>query len=61
MAKFFAMGGYAAFVWPAIGITALVLGALFFASWRSLRRREAELDAVKAKDSRPRAETGDEA
>jgi len=43
---FLAMGGYAAFVWPAFGITAAVLAVLFVASWRSVRAREAELDAL---------------
>lgn len=28
MAEFFAMGGYAAFVWPAYGATALVMAGL---------------------------------
>ena len=38
-----AMGGYAAFVWPAYGIAAVVLGGLALSSWRRHRRGDAEL------------------
>jgi len=31
------MGGYAAFVWPAYGVTAIVLGGLALHSWRRHR------------------------
>ena len=34
----FAMGGYAAFVWPAYGLAAIVLGGLAVFSWRRHRR-----------------------
>jgi heme exporter protein D len=37
MSDFLAMGGYAAFVWPSYGLTALVLGGLAWASWRARR------------------------
>ena len=40
------MGGYAAFVWSAFGITTLVLVGLLVQSWRSLKAREAELAAL---------------
>lgn len=43
MQEFFAMGGYAAYVWPAFGFTLLVLLGLFVHSWRASRQREAEL------------------
>ena len=33
-----AMGGYAGFVWPAYGVTAVVLGGLALYSWRRHRR-----------------------
>jgi len=53
--KFFAMGGYAAYVWPALAITLLLLGAIWLASWRSaraadvaLRRMEAGIDRDEA-------------
>jgi len=41
--QFLAMGGYAAFVWPAFAVTAAVLVGLLVVSLRTLRRREAAL------------------
>jgi heme exporter protein D len=41
MAAFFAMGGYARFVWPAYGVAALVLGLLLghaIWAWRRAQR-----------------------
>ncbi len=35
--SFLAMGGYGAFVWPAFGVTALIMGWLLAASLRRLR------------------------
>ena len=43
MSSFFAMGGYAAFVWPAYAIVAVVLVGLLVLSIRVLRRNEATL------------------
>jgi heme exporter protein D len=44
-ASFFAMGGYAAFVWPAYGLTALTLVLMLAVTLRSLRaRRRIERD-----------------
>ena len=40
---FLAMGGYAAFVWPAYGVAFAVLGGLAAQSWR--RYRESVVDA----------------
>lgn len=40
MAEFFAMGGYAAYIWPAYAIAAGVILALFVWSWRGLARAE---------------------
>ncbi len=37
------MGGYGAFVWPAFGVTALVMGWLLAASLRRLRGLERAL------------------
>ncbi len=42
---FLAMDGYGAFVWPAFGITALVLGWLWVSSLRRLRGLERALAA----------------
>ncbi len=39
MDPFFAMGGYAAFIWPAYGATAAILIGLLIASVRNLRAR----------------------
>jgi len=43
--SYLSMGGYAAYVWPAVGATVLVLGALLVSSLRDVRRREAQLAA----------------
>ena len=43
MMEFLDMGGKAAFVWPAYGISALALAALVYASWRRLRIVTAQL------------------
>ncbi len=40
---FLEMGGYAAFVWPALGLTAIVLVALVWISLRQVNAAEAEL------------------
>ncbi len=37
------MGGYAAYVWPALGVALLVMAGQVATSLRSLRRREAAL------------------
>jgi heme exporter protein D len=44
--SFFEMGGYAGYVWPAFGATALVLAGLLLASVRSLRVQESMLAAL---------------
>ena len=55
MAEFFAMSGYALYVWPAFGFTVLVLAGLWILSLRRMRAREAELEGLRAKlpGSRP--------
>jgi heme exporter protein D len=48
MTHFLAMGGYAAFVWPAYGVSVLAIGALIvwtILDYRSARRRLAALEA----------------
>jgi heme exporter protein D len=52
VSSFFAMGGYAAYVWPAYGAAAAVLIGVWVASVRALRARESEIEAVEAE--RPR-------
>ena len=44
--NFFAMGGYAPFVWPAYALAAVVLIGLLVTSLRQLRKAEAELAAL---------------
>ena len=43
---FFSMGGYAPFIWPSFGISALVLLALLGQTLRALRSAEAELSSL---------------
>lgn len=52
MAEFFAMGGYAWYVWPSYGIAAAVLVGLLVASVRGLRGQETTLKALEG--ARPR-------
>jgi heme exporter protein D len=44
LAGFLAMGGYAAYVWPAYGLTVLVLAGLLLWSLGAYRRRQRELE-----------------
>jgi len=46
MAEFLAMGGYAAYVWPAFAVTALVLGGLAWHAWATRRRLRRALNAL---------------
>jgi heme exporter protein D len=46
MSQFLAMGGYAAFVWPAYGVALLALGGLLVQSVRQYRARQRELDRL---------------
>ena len=58
---FLQMGGYAAFVWPSLGLTVLVMGGLLIATLRQLRarqRRLAELEAAGAQRRRRTAQPG---
>jgi heme exporter protein D len=51
MSAYFAMGGYAAFVWPAYGLSALVMLGLAVVAWRTLKMRERDL--AKLRDQLP--------
>lgn len=56
VAEFLAMGGYAAFVWPAYGVAAVVLLLLLVATVRGLKERETTLKALEgARPPRRRA------
>ena len=48
VAAFFSMGGYAPYIWPSFGLSALVLAALFHTTLRALRRAEAELSRLES-------------
>jgi heme exporter protein D len=51
MSQFLAMGGYAAYVWPAYGITAVVLVGLVVQSLRAYRLRQRELERLQGRRS----------
>ena len=57
---FFAMGGFAAFVWPAFAIATLVLVGLLVSSRRHLRRAMADLAALEASGQMRRRRRGAE-
>ena len=44
MSEYFAMGGYAAFIWPSYGVAAVLLVVLFLLSARRLQAAERVLD-----------------
>jgi heme exporter protein D len=52
---FFAMGGYAVFVWPAYALAAIVLVGLLAVSLRQLRKAESELATLGLQRPRERA------
>jgi heme exporter protein D len=52
--SFLAMGGYAAYVWPALGLTAVVLAGIAVASIARLRRAERALADAEARFGRRR-------
>lgn len=52
--NFLSMGGYAAFVWPALGLTAVILIAMAVTSTRQLRANEAALRMAEQSGGRRR-------
>ena len=46
IARWAAMGGYAAFVWPAYAVALAVLGGIAVQSWRRYRASSRELDRL---------------
>ena len=46
MSAFFAMGGYGAYIWPAYGVTVLLLGAAIVMTWRAYAKAKAQLAAL---------------
>ena len=57
LSEFLAMGGYAAYVWPAFAIAVVLMVGLFLESLRAARHSEALLEELRAKvrPQRPRA------
>ena len=53
-ADWLAMGGYAAFVWPAYGLATAVLAGLSLYYWRRHRRSTADLDRLQRPAGRRR-------
>ncbi len=51
--NYLAMGGYAAYVWPAYALTAVVLGGLAFQSWRRYRDGTRSVERLQ-QQARPR-------
>lgn len=52
--NFLSMGGYAAFVWPALGLTAAILIIMAVTSTRQLRANEAALQLAEKAGGRRR-------
>ncbi len=50
MQEFFAMGGHAAFVWPALGLTAVAMVAMLVWSMWSARDKDRALEASRGRD-----------
>lgn len=48
MSEFFAMGGYALYVWGSYGVATIVLAGLLLLSLRGLKRNESLLAALEA-------------
>jgi heme exporter protein D len=46
MSAFFAMGGYGAYIWPAYGVSVLLLGAAIVMTWRAYAKARAQLAAL---------------
>ena len=53
MTHFFAMGGYAAYVWPAYGATALGLIGAVVLTLRGYARAKKLLASAQARETRP--------
>lgn len=58
MEEFFAMGGYASYIWPAYGIAGGVILGLFIWSWRGLAKAARDEAALGKRERRraPRVE-----
>ena len=54
---FIQMGGYAAFVWPALGLTLAIMAGLLIATLRQLRQRQRRLAELEAAGTQRRRRT----
>ncbi len=54
MAEFFAMGGYAVFIWPSYAVAFGVMAGLLAWAWIGARSGEAEVDRLRAAGLDPR-------
>jgi heme exporter protein D len=52
VANFLEMGGYGAFVWPSLGLTALVMGGLLVVTLQQLHSRQRRLAELEARGTR---------
>ena len=52
MESFFHMGGYAAFIWPAFGLTFVVMAGMVVTTLLPLRSRQRELARLEAAGAR---------
>lgn len=62
ISDFFAMGGHAAYIWPAFAITLLAMVGLLFATMRGWRQSEATLRSLRQERRRapPAGQPGSE-
>jgi len=58
LSRFIDMGGFGGFIWAAYAAAALVLIALWWFSWRGLRRSEGELAQLDSRLPGRRGGTG---
>lgn len=52
-ANWLAMGDYGVFIWPAYGLTTLLLVVFVVSSWRGLRARQRELQRLTDEQDAP--------
>lgn len=52
MSRYLAMGGYAAFVWPAYAVAVVVIGGITVQSWLRYRASRRALDRVQREGRR---------
>jgi heme exporter protein D len=48
LAQYFAMGGYAVFIWPSYGLGLILLAGMVIAAYRRMRLAETAIEEVEA-------------